>query len=155
MTRINITIKPHEYSDLLLKNALGEEPRILKNVLDRLEKGQSFDDIPKEFTFGKGHVKFFFDKCQYIFIRYIRHRREYVNRFNVQYSEEHMSMVTERYKKIRELAPELCNFYDEKNRDRDLMLERLKDRITNKYKKHTYYGKPIDWNNVIPEFKSV
>ena len=52
MTRINVTIKPHEYSDLLLKNALGEEPRILALDLSTHSTGWSIYADGKLIDYG-------------------------------------------------------------------------------------------------------
>lgn len=41
-------------------------PKNLKTTLSRKSKEFSFDEIPREYVLGKGHVKFFFDKFLFL-----------------------------------------------------------------------------------------
>ena len=66
MTRINL-VPPEELCDQHLLAELRELPRIPNAVL----KGRySLEGQPKEYTMGKGHVKFFYDKLFFLFERY-------------------------------------------------------------------------------------
>lgn len=68
MTRINLT--PVEtLTDQHLMAEYRELPRVFGAVRKRLASGKKFDDIPKDFCLGKGHVKFFYDKCGFLLIR--------------------------------------------------------------------------------------
>lgn len=132
-----------KFSDKLLLNALGEEPRILNSVLKRIEKGITFDDIPEHFTLGTGHLRYFFNRCKWIYKHYLELRSEYYNRFNKHYSKDHLRMVTERYQKIFDLKPYLCNDWLVTKEAEEMVLERMLDRSKG-YDKHYYYGSIID-----------
>lgn len=147
MTRINPITR---FSDQLLINALGEEPRILNSVLQRIEKGILFDDIPEHFTLGTGHNKFFFNKCKWIYSHYIDLRAEYYNRFGKDYSKDHLQEVTERYDKIFDSKPFLCNMWYPTSKDENIVLNRILERSKHYKRPHTYYGEEIkDWNKFL------
>ena len=71
MTRINI-IPPQRLYD---QHLIAEYREIfmvaaaLKRSL-KAKKGFSLSQIPKNFTLGKGHIKFFYDKGKYLYKRY-------------------------------------------------------------------------------------
>ncbi len=73
MTRINAGINPINLSD---KHLLAEH-REIKRIPNAITNGK-FDmkGQPMTFTLGKGHVKFFYDKCLYLLKRYIDIRNE-------------------------------------------------------------------------------
>ena len=147
MTRIN-TLKPTELSDQLVINELGEIGRVLLKVCERIDKDKPFDDIPHEYTLGSGHMKFFFPRCGFIMNRYLELRKEYTNRTGKTYSTVHLTEMTERMIKIRRFKPELWRNYVITPEARESCLKRIKDRSTG-YKKHTYYGKEINWNKFL------
>jgi deoxyribonuclease (pyrimidine dimer) len=67
VTRINSGIHPEELPDKLLL----AEHREIKRIPNAILAGRySLKDQPGEFTLGKGHVKFFYDKLEYLLIRY-------------------------------------------------------------------------------------
>lgn len=81
MTRINAGIKPQ----LLTDKHLIAEHREIKRIPNHLAKFGVIGDIPKEFSLGTGHVKFFLDKGEYTHLRYIAIYEECLNRnFNIQ-----------------------------------------------------------------------
>lgn len=82
MTRINVGILPQELPNKLLI----AEHREIKRIPNVVVSGRySMDDQPKQFTLGKGHVKFFYDKLLYLRKRYIGLNEEcYARGFNVQ-----------------------------------------------------------------------
>lgn len=82
MTRINL-VPPEELCDQHLLAELRELPRIPNAVL----KGRySLEGMPKEYTLGKGHVKFFYDKMMFLHDRYCALFEEASMRgFNVQF----------------------------------------------------------------------
>lgn len=52
------------------KHILAEH-REIKRIPNIVKKGKAkLDDIPDTFTLGKGHVRFFYDKLQYLYDRY-------------------------------------------------------------------------------------
>lgn len=67
MTRINSGIPPRMLPGLQLL----AEHREIKRIPNLVASGKAnLDDIPKQFTLGTGHVKFFYDKLGYLFERY-------------------------------------------------------------------------------------
>ncbi len=82
MTRINIGIKPQKLTD---KHLLAEH-REIKRIPNHLKKygEKCLTNIPESFKLGTGHVKFFLNKGEYTFIRYLQLYQECKNRgFNV------------------------------------------------------------------------
>ncbi|MAO08072.1 MAG: deoxyribonuclease [Alteromonas sp.] len=68
MTRINCGIPPAELTD---KHLLAEH-REIKRIPNTIKSGKAkVENIPRVFTLGKGHVKFFYDKLYYLHIRYV------------------------------------------------------------------------------------
>jgi deoxyribonuclease (pyrimidine dimer) len=66
MTRINAGIPPKALTD----QHLLAEHREIKRLPAIFAKNPNPIDIPKEFTLGTGHVKFFLDKGKYTLKRY-------------------------------------------------------------------------------------
>lgn len=83
MTRINAGIYP---SELCNKHLLAEH-REIKRIPNTIKSGKvDLDNIPEEFTLGRGHVKFFYNKLLYLKKRYIEIYNELRHRdFNVTY----------------------------------------------------------------------
>lgn len=82
MTRINAHIPPAnlcdqhliaEYREILRTNALAN------NRADKEGKAM-LQKLPKTFTLGNGHVTFFYDKLEYIRLRFNSLRNELLNR---------------------------------------------------------------------------
>ena len=147
MTRINIT---YNLSDELLVNALGEEPRVLQGVLKRIQSGKSFDDVPDSFTLNKGHVTFFYDKCLYIFDRYLRLRIEYLERFGKSYSKRHLANVVGRLYEIKASHPELLNDWIPDDDSARLVKLRILERSKGYKRPHHYKGEVItDWKTFL------
>ena len=68
MTRINL-INPKELSRLHLVAEYREISRLpgnLKTSLERKGKPFSLNEIPSQYTLGKGHVKYFYDKMLFL-----------------------------------------------------------------------------------------
>lgn len=120
MTRINCGIPPKE----LTKPHLIAEHREIKRIPNCLSKGRySLKGIPEHFKLGEGHVKFFYNKALYLKKRYeelyaeCRHRN-----INVQYYGGAWDGVPE----------ELMNDYQPSDRDREIIRERIKERLDGK-----------------------
>ena len=81
MTRINCGIPPAELCD---KHLLAEH-REIKRIPNCIKRGRySMKDQPENFTLGTGHVKFFYDKLNYLYKRYCELHLECKRRgFNV------------------------------------------------------------------------
>ena len=67
MTRINVGIHPRELPDKLLLAEHREITRIPNTVTSGRAK---LRDLPKKFTLGAGHVKFFYSRLGYLSQRY-------------------------------------------------------------------------------------
>uniref|UniRef100_A0AAU8HY62 Endonuclease V N-glycosylase UV repair enzyme n=1 Tax=Rhizobium phage LG08 TaxID=3129229 RepID=A0AAU8HY62_9CAUD len=72
MTRINV-VPPSELHDKHLVAEYRELPRIFNLVRKAIERGEKPDDKrnPKFYTLGAGHVRFFYNKCAFLFSRQI------------------------------------------------------------------------------------
>ena len=83
MTRINAFIAPSELTD---KHLLAEH-REIKRIPNTVKSGKAkIENIPEQFTLGKGHVKFFYNKLAWLYYRYNNIYDECIKRgFNVQY----------------------------------------------------------------------
>ena len=117
MTRINVGIQPVELTD---KHLLAEH-REIKRIPNCIAKGRyNMDGIPERFKLGKGHVKFFYNKLEYLFTRYVKLYLECKNRgFNVQ-----------NYSKAWDNLPEeLMNQYKPTYVDRLIVQERIYEKL--------------------------
>lgn len=118
MTRISATIKPKELCDQML---IAEHREIVR-VPNMIKSGKAkFKNIPDEFTLGKGHVKFFYNKVYYLYKRYINLRRECIRRgFNVSDFSSAFSL----------LPDNVMNDWDpDKNIVRPILIERINIRL--------------------------
>lgn len=81
MTRINAFIPPSELTD---KHLLAEH-REIKRIPNTVKSGKArIENIPEQFTLGKGHVKFFYNKLKWLHDRYQQIYNECIKRdFNV------------------------------------------------------------------------
>lgn len=114
MTRINVGVHPSELPDKLLL----AEHREIKRIPNAIKAGRyNLVGIPDQFTLGTGHVKFFYNKQEYLHKRYVLIHRECIKRgFQVQY---YGSCWTE-------LAySHLYHDYTPTDRDRQLIVERI------------------------------
>ena len=117
MTRINVGIPPAELNG----RHLIAEHREIKRIPNLVNRGRySLDDQPDTFKLGKGHVKFFYNKMFYLHKRYEALYGECVRRgFNVTYFGE----------SFREIPRALWNDYIETDRDRQIIIERITERL--------------------------
>lgn len=119
MTRINIGIPPKE----LTPRHLLAEHREIKRIPNSISKGKyNLKNIPKEFKLGKGHVSFFYDKLLYLKNRYEEIYSECLHRkFKISYYGSAWDDVPK----------ELFNDYEPTERDRELIRERIAQRLKN------------------------
>lgn len=143
MTRINSDLNFNKLSDQLILSELGEITRVFDKVLYRIENNIPFNDIPEQFTLGTGHVKFFYNRVDFILDRYTRLRKEYKNRTGKEYSIKHLKETMARYVKIRDLRRDLCGWYVMTPQDEETVLKRLKLRQKGYKREHTYFRKTI------------
>ena len=117
MTRINVGILPTELTD---KHLLAEH-REIKRIPNCIAKGRyNMEGIPNKFKLGKGHVKFFYNKLEYLFTRYCKLYLECKDRgFNVQ-----------NYSKAWDNLPEeLLNYYEPTDIDREIVQQRINEKL--------------------------
>ena len=128
MTRINAGIPARE----LTNKHLIAEHREIKRVPNVIVRGRyNLKSIPDQFTLGKGHVSFFYDKLGYLKERYMSLYEECRARgFNVQ-----------NYLASWDGVPvELMNDYIPTEEDRRIIRERIADRLANPIAKQKKNG---------------
>lgn len=133
MTRINV-IPPNELHDQHLV-AEYRELFMVGSSLQRSLKSPNWPKlkIPKDFTLNQGHVKFFYDKGQYLDKRYTSLVEEMKLRG--------MNPDPERLFKREQWPDKLYNDWRPTEHDMDIVRERIKQRINEKpnwYRKTPY-----------------
>lgn len=122
MTRINL-VDPQELSTKHLVAEYREITRLPKNLvksLNRINKPFSMDEIPKSYTLGKGHVKFFFDKMKFLQSRFERLVQEMLRRgYKPNYTDSSM------FSKCDEI---FYNDYTPTNEALEINRQRIKER---------------------------
>jgi hypothetical protein len=116
MTRINVGVPPKDLS----RQHLIAEHREIKRIPNVISRGKyKMVGIPKEFTLGTGHVKFFYDKLLYLRNRYEELYQECLNRgYKMTY-----------YGGCWDNVPsELLNDYTPTERDIELIKQRIKEK---------------------------
>jgi hypothetical protein len=100
MTRINV-IDPKELTTKHLVAEYREITRLptnLKTSLNRKTKPFTLTEIPQNYTMGKGHVKFFFDKMLFLKNRFESLVEEMLNRgYNPTYRDSNIFIVEDRF----------------------------------------------------------
>lgn len=133
MTRINSAVKVRLLTDEHLLSEHREIPRICSVYKKRVDANRSFNDVPKEFTLGTGHVMFFATKGGFTLDRYIEIYNECIKR----------GFKVEDYRKNWDVYNILNDYKPTKN-EYQLLLERISDRLLNTKKKNWhYYGNII------------
>ena len=117
MTRISVGVRAIELCDAHL---IKERIELLR-IPNAIKSGKAVvKDIPKSFTLGTGHVKFFYDKLGYLRERYDELTRECIERdFN----------ITDFSDSFLDLPSNLCNNYQERDIDRKIVVERVNERL--------------------------
>lgn len=139
MTRINSAIKVRLLTDEHLLAEHREISRLCSVYKKRLDSNRGFNDAPKEFTLGNGHVIFFANKGKFTLDRYNDIRNECIKRgFNV-----------EDYSKNWLIYNELNDYNPTKN-EFNILVERISERLLNTTKPYWhYYGKKISKEEAI------
>lgn len=98
------------------------EAREIKRIPNCVTKGRySLKGQPVEFTLGVGHVKFFYNKLLYLKKRYEELYSECIGRgFKVTYYGSAW----------KDVPIELMNDYSPTNKDREIIRERIKERLS-------------------------
>lgn len=117
MTRINVAISPRT----LTNRHLMAEHREIKRIPNMVASGRAkIVDIPKQFTLGTGHVKFFYNKLEYLRKRYEELHEECKNRgFNVTYYGQAWDGIPKH----------LMNDYQPTQQDKEIIEQRIKERL--------------------------
>ena len=143
MTRINSAIPVKNLTD----EHLLAEHREIKRLPYQLSKSHNNLYLaPKKFALGKGHVLFFLDKMGFILKRYIALYEECIRRgFNVQNYSKNWGTVN----------PEFMKDYEPTKEERQLLVERITDRIVNGKKPYYhYYGRQISKEEAVAILES-
>ena len=124
MTRINI-VHPSELTDQHLI-AEYREIFMVGSALQRSMKSKSWNpnDIPEQFTLNTGHVKFFYNKGEYLSNRYEELRTEMISRG--------MNPDMNRSFKRDQWPDKMWNDWKPKEDDLELIRERIQKRIAEK-----------------------
>lgn len=131
MTRINSAIPVKLLTDEHLLAEHREIKRLPYNLQHAIKSG-SINKIPKDFCLGKGHVLFFLDKMRFVYNRYINIHGELINRgYSVMLFSDNFNSV----------PPEYFNDYIITDKERLLLIDRIKERILNSPKKSWHYYK--------------
>jgi deoxyribonuclease (pyrimidine dimer) len=117
MTRISVGVRAKELCDAHLIKERVELVRIPNAV----RTGKAVvKDIPKQFTLGTGHVKFFYDKMSYLRERYEELTAECIARgFN----------ITDFSDSFEGITPSLWKSYTETTQDRKVVVQRVNERL--------------------------
>jgi len=136
LTRINL-IPPDELTDQHLM-AEWREIKMIPASLRRSLKTKSIDDIlksiPKEFILGKGHVKFFYDKHEYLSDRYCDLSKELLKRG---YKIKHRGPYEDFCKDISLI---FFDWYEPTEKDFEIIRNRIAEKINMKPDWYKFYG---------------
>ena len=150
MTRINSAIDVKCLTD---EHLLAEHREIkrLPYCLEKAIESGSINNIPNKFTLGKGHVTFFLNKQRFVVLRYWEIYRECIRRnLNVKLYNQNWLNLPQNilFENFRDYKPTL--------EERQLLIERITERIMKSHKKvWHYYGKPIGKEEAIELLKNV
>jgi len=115
------------------------EHREIIRIPNTIKSGKAkVKNIPTEFTLGKGHVVFFYNKIMYLRNRYNKLYAECISRgFNIQdYSDS-----------FKDIDKTLFNDWVETENSREILTERINLRLST-MKNIKYYKKDIHLNDI-------
>lgn len=117
MTRINVGVGAWELTD---KHLLAEH-REIKRIPNHVRKHlPDIRNLPDTFRLGTGHVKFFYDKMEYLFDRYLEIYAECLKRgFKVSCYASAWNDIPDEY----------WGDYMHTNQDRQIILARINQRL--------------------------
>lgn len=138
MTRINASIRPAELSNAML----FAEYREIKRVPNKIKKNMyNFNNpAPNEFCLNRSHEAFFRDKILYLSKRSEELYKECLKRgINVEdYSESY-----------KDIPPHLFNDWRETKEARELLKERINQRLTESKKPIRFYNRIVTLEEVL------
>ena len=137
MTRINVAIPVENLTD---QHLLAEHREIKRLPSAFSKKTKPFINPIKNFCLGTGHVNFFLDKGLYTFTRYCQIYKECLKRgFEVEnYSENWKVYDNNNYKN-----------WTPKESDRNLIIDRISQRINESKQIPRYYGQKLNKDEAI------
>lgn len=133
MTRINI-IPPIALTDQHLLAEIKEINQLSGQFTKSLNSKTGITNIPANFTLGKGHVKFFYNKGLYLNKRFILLKEEAINRgFNIKVD----------FNDAWTTSRQLYNDWSSTFPDVEIIIPRLKEKILLKPEWYLYKKKKI------------
>jgi deoxyribonuclease (pyrimidine dimer) len=136
MTRISVGVRAIELCDAHL---IKERVELLR-IPNAIRTGKAVvKDIPRQFTLGKGHVKFFYDKIGYLHERYSELTAECIERD---------FKITDFSDSFKDIPQSLWNNYEETQRDRDIVAQRVNERLSG-MKNLKYNRESIDISHLL------
>ena len=131
MTRINL-VDPAELMDQHLIAEYREIRLLCANLTRTLNSKRGFrqEAVPDEFTLNSGHVYFFYDKGRYIHKRYEQLKAEMRER----------GFVPQHEFPLEIWPTELYNDWEPSERDKDIVRERIAQRISERPGWYRYGG---------------
>ena len=120
MTRINVGVKPEELMNQHLMAEIKEIPQLIGQLRKSINsKKFSINDIPTDFRLGSGHVKFFYNKLNYL-----------IDRYYLLLKEAEFRNYNCRYMLFLDNLPKWCfGDYKENENNRSIILERIDSKI--------------------------
>lgn len=139
MTRINAGIRPIQ----LVDSHLFAEYRELKRIPNTITSGKAVvKDIPKQFTLGSGHVKWFYTRLKYL---HNRSNELYLELLKRNYDVEDYSSCFEN------LPQHLYNDWDDSSA-KPMLVERITERLVT-MKNLKYNREPIELQQALDKLK--
>lgn len=136
MTRISVGVRAIELCDAHL---IKERIELLR-IPNAIKSGKAVvKNIPHKFTLGTGHVKFFYDKLGYLQQRYIELTAECLERD---------FKITDFSDSFKDLPPNLCKNYEETDQDREVVVQRVNERLLG-MKNLKYNREPIEVEHLL------
>ena len=133
MSRINVGIMPFNLTDQHLMAEFQTMKRISNLIKKWGSKELDYKEIPDEFTFGPGHLKFFLDKSNFILQRYLEIYIELKRRnFSINDYYDDWSVFMEEMETYRPTAKDIF-----------LVKNRIKTRIIKSSQTPKYYKEKI------------
>lgn len=131
MTRINASIRPAELSNAML----FAEYREIKRIPNMVKSGRAVvKNIPKMFKLQSQHVVFFYDKILYLSKRSDELYKECLKR----------GIKAEDYSEsYKDIPPHLFNDWQETKEARELLKERINQRLTESKQPIRFYDRIV------------
>lgn len=127
MVRVNL-INPKKLSD---QHLIAEYNEILM-LVSYIQKHPSKENIPKNYTLGKGHMLFFKDK-----VRYLKQRHE-----NLKKEMRARGFKTAKTILLGKFKKNLVNDWKPQRKDKEIIKTRILEKLMLKPQYYRYYGKP-------------